>query len=478
MRLFALAAFVAASPIGDWAGKLIPDQYIIVFKNDIHHSAIEQHWEWLHQVLAPVLPSTSLFSVQEDARVEQFIDQVSATTKYWDVFGVMHKYHFDDFKGYSARLPSFIVQLLQRHADIALIEQDQVVTIADGDSDPVPSVGSQKNTPAWGLVRISNREHPASTEKTYTYPSSAGSGVTAYIIDTGVHVAHPEFQGRARVGKSFTGDGTRDGNGHGTHVAGTIGSKTYGVAKNVSLVAVKVLDNQGSGTTANVIAGIDWAAKDAAKNKSTKRKSVANMSLGGGASAALDRAVKSATQSGLVFAVAAGNSAGDACKLSPARVPEAITVAASDKNDRLASFSEKGKCVDIIAPGVDIISTWNNGKTNIISGTSMATPHVCGVVALALAEGEFETVKQVHDYLKELASKDKVNGKLNGAPNSLLYNKVFGGGFPDDEPKEPEPQPDEPDEPPSDGECPIPQCLFDENCTSCCVDCLPGWKRA
>jgi subtilisin family serine protease len=297
------------------------------------------------------------------------------------------------------------------------------------------------------------------------------AGVDAYIIDTGVHIAHPEFEGRARVGKSFSNDGTRDGIGHGSHVAGTIGSKTYGVAKNVSLIAVKVLDNQGSGTTSNVIAGIEWAAKDAAakSGKNGKRKAVANMSLGGGASTALDKAVKAATESGLVFAVAAGNSGRDACLLSPARVESAITVAASDKNDKLASFSERGKCVDIIAPGVDILSTWNNGKTNIISGTSMATPHVCGVVALALAEKDFDTVKQVKEYIKALSSKDRIKGSLKGAPNNFLYNNVVKGAFPDDEPKEPKPQPEEPEPEPPAGECPIPQCLFDPECTSCCV---------
>ncbi|KAI8924508.1 peptidase S8/S53 domain-containing protein [Entophlyctis helioformis] len=376
----------------------------------------------------------------------------------------MHKYHLDGFRGYSVRIPSFIVELLKQHSDIAHIEEDKVMTI----------FGSQAKSPSWGLTRISSRDHPAATVKTYTYPDSAGTGVTAYIIDTGVHVKHLDFEGRARVGKSFTKDGTSDGNGHGTHVAGTIGSKTYGVAKNVSLVAVKVLDNQGSGTTSDVIAGIDWAAKDAAaKNpKGSLRKSVANMSLGGGASTALDRAVKAATDAGLVFAVAAGNSGRDACSLSPARVPEAITVAASDKDDNLASFSERGKCVDVIAPGVDITSTWNNGKINTISGTSMASPHVAGVVALALAEGEFSTVKEVHDYIKQVASKDRITGSLRGAPNALLYNNVVGGGFPDNEPRDPKPQPEPEPEPPSDGECPIPQCLFDPDCTSCCVDCL------
>ncbi|KAI8902370.1 peptidase S8/S53 domain-containing protein [Globomyces pollinis-pini] len=398
-------------------------------------------------------------SFQEDSRNDQYY----SSQGFWETFGIIHKYHLPEFKGYSVRIPSFIVNLLKVHQDIAFIEEDKIMTIN----------GVQANSPAWGLRRIDERDLNINV-KSYTFPDSAGTGVDAYIIDTGVFVGHPEFEGRARIGKSFSGDGTKDGNGHGTHCAGTIGSKTYGVAKNVSLIAVKVLDNQGSGTTSNVIAGIDWAAKDASAKaaKGGKIKAVANMSLGGGASAALDRAVKAATQAGLVFAVAAGNSARDACLLSPARVPEAITVAASDKYDQIASFSERGKCVDIIAPGVDILSTWNNGKTNTISGTSMATPHVCGVVALALAEGDFKSVKEVHDYIKAVSSKDKIGGSLRGAPNNFLYNNVLKGGFPDDEPKEPEPQPDEPEDPPTEGECPIPQCLFDPACTSCCVDCF------
>ena len=336
---------------------------------------------------------------------------------------------------------------------IDFVEKDQVMTIN----------GHQENAP-WGLARISSRE--LKNTMTYDYPDSAGTGIDAYVIDTGVFVAHPEFQGRARIGKSFSNDGTNDGNGHGTHVAGTIGSKSYGVAKNVSIVAVKVLSNQGSGSTSDVIAGIEWATKDA-KKKATKGKlkAVANMSLGGGASTAMDRAVAAATKAGLVFAVAAGNSGRDACKLSPARSPEAITVAASDNRDNLASFSERGKCVDIIAPGVDILSTWNNGKTNIISGTSMATPHVVGVVALTLAEKGYSTAEEVKEYLKSLSSKDRITGRLNGAPNDLLYNNVVGGNFPDQEPKVPTPVDEPPPDEGNEGECPIPQCFFDESCT-------------
>jgi subtilisin family serine protease len=264
-------------------------------------------------------------------------------------------------------------------------------------------------------------------------------------------------------------DNDKDGNGHGSHVAGTIGSKSYGVAKKVNLIAVKVLDGRGYGDTSGVIAGIEYVATEGPKSR---RKAVANMSLGGPSSRALDRAVQAAVKAGVVFVVAAGNSAGDACKLSPAGVAEAITVAASDKYDKIASFSETGKCVDIIAPGVDITSTWNNGGTNTISGTSMASPHVAGVVALALAEGNFTSPKEVQDYLKAVSSKDKIKGNLKGAPNNFLYNNVVKGSFPDDEPREPKPAPEYPEDPdePS-GECPIPQCIFDPKCTGCCIDC-------
>ena len=185
------------------------------------------------------------------------------------------------------------------------------------------------------------------------------------------------------------------------------------------------MGSRGSGSNSGVIAGIEWAAKDGAtKNREAgKIVSVINMSLGGGASQAVDNAVKAATDFGVVVAVAAGNSQGDACRLSPARAPSAITVAASDINDNLASFSEKGRCVDIIAPGVNVLSTWNNGRTNTISGTSMAAPHVAGIVALALAEKNFTTVAEVHDYIKSVATPEKIKGNLQGAPNSLAFNK-------------------------------------------------------
>ncbi|ORY43695.1 subtilisin-like protein [Rhizoclosmatium globosum] len=365
----------------------------------------------------------------------------------------------DGFKGYMAKLPAIVAKSLQRLPEVAFVEQDQIVTLLE----------TQTNPPSWGLKRITSRELPLPAN--YNYPDTAGENVDAYIIDTGVLITHKEFQGRAKVGKSFSDDNNdRDGNGHGTHVAGTVGGQTFGVAKKVNIIAVKVLNGQGSGTNSDVIAGIEWVGTNAPK---TGRKSVANMSLGGGASAALDAAVRAVINNGVAMAVAAGNSAGDACKLSPARVKEALTVAASDKYDKLASFSERGKCVDIIAPGVDITSSWNNGKDNTISGTSMASPHACGVLALAYGQRDFASVKEANDYVVAIGSRKAVSGVPKGTPNILLYNDVTIDA--------PEPNPEDPDEPedpdpeePGDNVCPFPKCLIDPSCTACCfegVDC-------
>jgi subtilisin family serine protease len=328
---------------------------------------------------------------------------------------VVQQFELPKFKAVTLKMPdSFTggVELVPND-DVAFIQPDHVVRALD----------SQAGAP-WGLRRISYRDRPA-TSAPYLYPTSAGSNVFSYVIDTGILTTHTNFEGRATFGADFTGEGPGDGNGHGTHCAGTVGSATYGVAKKTNLVAVRVLGSDGSGSDSGVIAGIEWAAKQAVeKNRAAgKIVSVANVSLGGEKSAALDLAVKAATDAGLVMVVAAGNSRGNACDLSPAGAPSAITVAASDSNDRLASFSEKGPCVDIIAPGVNILSTWRNGRTNTISGTSMAAPHVAGVVALALAEKNFTSVQQVADYITSTGTRSKVAGALNGAPNVLLYSE-------------------------------------------------------
>ncbi|WP_392750504.1 S8 family serine peptidase [Streptomyces sp. LN590] len=275
---------------------------------------------------------------------------------------------------------------------------------------------TQDNPPSWGLDRIDQTE--TAGDHAYTYPDSAGEGVTAYVIDTGIRVTHKEFEGRATSGFDAVDndDSADDGNGHGTHVAGTIAGATFGVAKKAKIVAVRVLDDSGSGTTEQVVAGIDWVTAH------HEGPSVANMSLGGSADPALDAAVQKAVASGVTFAVAAGNESADASEGSPARVPEAITVASSTVDDEQSSFSNYGSVVDIYAPGSDITSSWNDSDdaTNTISGTSMATPHVVGAAAVYLAGHPDATPAEVATALTDGATPDAISNATEGTPNKLL----------------------------------------------------------
>ncbi|MCB5906642.1 S8 family peptidase [Streptomyces pinistramenti] len=275
---------------------------------------------------------------------------------------------------------------------------------------------TQDNPPSWGLDRIDQTDTQG--DKKYTYPDSAGEGATAYVIDTGVRISHKDFGGRASSGfDAVDGDNdANDGNGHGTHVAGTIAGAKYGVAKKAKIVAVRVLDDQGSGTTEQVVAGIDWVTKN------HKGPSVANMSLGGGADEALDAAVKKAIASGVTFAVAAGNESADASQGSPARVKEAITVASSTNKDEQSDFSNFGSAVDLYAPGSDITSDWNtdDNATNTISGTSMATPHVVGAAAVYLGAHKDAKPDEVAKALTDGATPDKISNASQGTPNKLL----------------------------------------------------------
>ncbi|MBM7774969.1 subtilisin family serine protease [Actinokineospora baliensis] len=306
--------------------------------------------------------------------------------------------------GYSAKLSDRAARRIAADPSVAYVAQDEVVGIQ----------GTQANPP-WGLDRIDQRNLPLS--KSYTYPDNGGSGVTAYVVDTGVRISHSEFGGRARNGFDAVDNDTvaQDGHGHGTHVAGIVGGRTYGVAKQVSIVAVRVLGNNGSGNISGVVAGIDWVAKDAAG-----KKAVANLSLGGGTNATVDTAVQKAIRAGVTFVVAAGNSNADAAGFSPARVPEAITVAASDNTDRRASFSNYGNGVDLFGPGVDIKSAWRTSDTatDTVSGTSQATPHVAGAAALYLT-GRTATPAQVRDALVAAATKNKITDPRS--PNNLVY---------------------------------------------------------
>ncbi|MEU2508189.1 S8 family peptidase [Streptomyces sp. NPDC007863] len=309
--------------------------------------------------------------------------------------------------GYTVSLDAAAARRLAADPAVATVEQNRVVH-ADA---------TQTNAP-WGLDRIDQAALPLSG--TYTYPDSAGAGVTAYVIDTGVRVSHSELAGRAVDGyDAVEGDTVaQDGNGHGTHVATTIAGSTYGVAKAAKVVAVRVLDANGSGTTAGVVAGIDWVTA----HHPAGAPAVANLSLGGGASTTLDNAVKRSIADGVTYAVAAGNSGVNARNSSPARVTEAITVGATDSADAKASWSNYGAVLDLFAPGVSIKAGWHTSDTatNTISGTSMATPHVAGAAAVYLAGHPSAAPAQVATALVNGATPDKVTSPGTGSPNRLL----------------------------------------------------------
>jgi subtilisin family serine protease len=307
--------------------------------------------------------------------------------------------------GFAARMSVAQAARLAADPAVAWVEQDRVVSLA----------ATQQNA-TWGLDRIDQRNRPLSS--TFTYPNSAGSGVTAYIIDTGILTSHSQFGGRASLGPTFAGGGSAtDCNGHGTHVAGTVGGSTYGVAKSVRLVAVKVLSCSGSGSVSGVVSGINWVTQNAA------RPAVANMSLGGGASSSIDNAVTNSINSRITYAVAAGNSSANACNSSPARTPAALTVGSSTSGDARSSFSNFGSCVDIFAPGSSITSAWigGNSATRTISGTSMASPHVAGAAALVLGANPSWTASQVGNSLNSNATTNVLSNVGSGSPNRLLF---------------------------------------------------------
>ncbi|KAF8985324.1 hypothetical protein BGZ46_004889 [Entomortierella lignicola] len=375
-----IALTQAAPTISYIAGaKPIPDSYIVVLKDGVSTSSFK--------------PKFADVARRQNGR------------------GVKTQIHreYSSFSGFHASLGKAALKELQSSEDIAYIEQDAVVKIN----------AKQTSPPSWGLTRVS--ENDLDLTQPYVYADNAGEGITAYIVDTGVYEEHSDFGGRAKLGANFVnGMQDTDENGHGTHVSATIGGTKYGVAKKVNIVGVKVLDAEGSGATSGVVAGMDWVAKNAKAGKS-----VVNMSLGGGKSKAIDAAAASLFAANIPLIVAAGNDETvDACDGSPSGAPNTFTVAASDKTDTTAEFTSYGSCVEIFAPGVDITSAWigGTGKTNTISGTSMATPHVVGVAASYLSQGGIDTAQALFDKLSSTATSGKIQGSLKGSPNKLVFN--------------------------------------------------------
>jgi serine protease len=323
---------------------------------------------------------------------------------------LLHVYE-DALRGFALTMSATAAAAVARNPRVRYVEQDSVMSIVE----------TQPNA-TWGLDRIDQRDLPVSG--TYTYDTS-GAGVHVYIIDTGIRQTHAEFGGRVSTSRYTAisdGNGTNDCNGHGTHVAATAGGTIYGVAKSVTLHAVRVLNCSGSGTTSGVIAGVNWVTSN------RTLPAVANMSLGGGASTALDDAVRNSVAAGVTYAIAAGNSNANACNYSPARVSQALTIGSSTRTDARSSFSNYGTCVDLFAPGSSITSAWHTSDTatTTISGTSMASPHVAGVAARYLAQNPSASPSTVHAAVINNASVNRLSSVGSGSPNRLLYS-IFGG---------------------------------------------------
>jgi subtilisin family serine protease len=377
-RTLALAAGVLVLAPASAVAQEIEGQYIVVFKNQASKAEGE---------------ATKGKVRREGGRVQHEYSRV--------------------LKGFSAKLDAQALEEVRNDPNVAFVEPDRVISL------------NTTQTPAtWGLDRIDQRALPLNNTYSYT---PTGSGVKAYIIDTGIRTSHQQFGGRAISGfDAVDGGAADDCNGHGTHVAGTVGGATYGVAKSVTLVAVRVLNCGGSGTNSGVIAGIDWVTG----NHAAGERAVANMSLGGGASSAIDNAVTNSINDGVTYAIAAGNSNANACNSSPARTPAAITVGSTTSGDARSSFSNYGTCLDIFAPGSSITSAWSTSDTatNTISGTSMATPHVAGVAALALSTNPAYTPAEVRDLIVNTATNGVVTNPGTGSPNRLLYSPLTPGG--------------------------------------------------
>lgn len=396
--------------------QVVPKKYIIVYKDGVTQEQVQEHQNWI------TTEFDSMLTTLEHSPKERSVFKANGL----NFFKIM-----DDFSGYIGYFTDDLIKAIQASPLVKFIEKDSIVKVSEFDV--------QKDA-TWALSRISHRDLSVSTD--YLYDNDGGLGVTAYVVDTGIKIEHDEFEGRASWGQSIPFPHLKlDGHGHGTHCAGIIGSKTYGVAKKVELVAVSVMNMFGSGTTSDIIKGLEFVVNDHKEKVSTKKKgfkgSTVNMSIGGGLSEALDLATNAGTKAGLHIAVAAGNENQNACDVSPARAGGPITVGASDNADAKASFSNWGACVDVFAPGVDILSTFTWSDTTVMSGTSMASPHVAGLLSYFLSlQPDINSEFAVEGIIEPAALKSKVlkyasKGLITGiqdkdTPNLLIHNGAGG----------------------------------------------------
>ncbi|KAF2221702.1 serine protease thp 1 [Elsinoe ampelina] len=439
LSLLALPLLAAASPVKTGVfddkiaplvssenAKAIPDSYIVVFKKHVTHSLAAEHHGWVQDLHTTVQKKKR--SIGKRSQVP-FVDTVFE--------GLRHTYNIGgNLLGYAGHFDEDVLAEIRRHPDVDFIEKDQEVHTTSSKDTPE----LEKNAP-WGLARISHRDGLTfGTFNKYLHAADGGEGVDVYVIDTGTNVDHVDFEGRASWGKTIPqNDQDVDGNGHGTHCSGTVAGKKYGVAKKANVIAVKVLRSNGSGSMSDVVKGVEFAAESHTKSIKAQKKnfkgSAANMSLGGGKSTLLDKAVNAAVDAGIHFAVAAGNDNADSCRYSPAAAEKAVTVGASNLADERAFFSNYGKCNDIFAPGLNIESTWIGSKyaINTISGTSMASPHIAGLLAYLLS---LQPSKDSAYAVAEISPKElKANllaistkGALTDVPSDTANLLAWNGG--------------------------------------------------
>ncbi|OJD13771.1 subtilisin-like serine protease pepC [Emergomyces pasteurianus Ep9510] len=419
----------AAPILSSVNSKHVQDSYIIVFKKHVTSASAAAHQSWVQDIHNTAVAKRSKLNKRNQFPFKN------------DVFsGLKHTYDIaGSLLGYSGTFDEEVIEQVRRHPDVDYIEKDSEVHTMDQPQ-------TQSDAP-WGLARISHRERLTfGSFNKYLYSTPAGIGVDVYVIDTGINIEHVDFEGRASWGKTIpTGDEDIDGNGHGTHCAGTAVGHKYGVAKKANVFAVKVLGTSGSGTMSDVVKGVEWVTKrhttkveaaKAGKGQKGFKGSAANMSLGGGKSVTLDLTVNAAVDAGIHFAVAAGNDNANSCDYSPAAAEKAVTVGASTIADERAYFSNWGPCNDIFAPGLNILSTWIGSKyaVNTISGTSMASPHVAGLLAYFLslqpsAESAFAVPPLTPEKLKanliDMGTQDVLTQVPAGTANILAWN---GGG--------------------------------------------------